>query len=110
MEYICGKSLVEDTGNKINYLERKRQQELLTLLERFFVGSMLLIFLFFSVVLCFVCLRYVSCVPNVASVGGLSISDCLSQKKKVQKDKQRSTKHTYKTKDLVTRTPPKNRG
>jgi hypothetical protein len=27
--------------------------------------------------------------------------------KKVQKDKQRSTKHTYKTKDLVTRTPRK---
>ena len=26
---------------------------------------------------------------------------------KVQKDKQRSTKHTYKTKDRVTRTPPK---
>ena len=25
---------------------------------------------------------------------------------KVQKDKQRSTKHTYKTKDRVTRTPP----
>ena len=29
------------------------------------------------------------------------------QKKRVQKDKQRSTKHTYKTKDRVTRTPPK---
>ena len=29
--------------------------------------------------------------------------------KKVQKDKQRSTKHTYKSKDRVTRTP-KNRG
>ena len=27
------------------------------------------------------------------------------QKEKVQKDKQRSTKHTYKTKDRVTRTP-----
>jgi hypothetical protein len=26
-------------------------------------------------------------------------------KEKIQKDKQRSTKHTYKTKDLVTRTP-----
>jgi hypothetical protein len=26
-------------------------------------------------------------------------------KEKVQKDEQRSTKHTYKTKDLVTRTP-----
>jgi hypothetical protein len=37
-----------------------------------FVGSMLLIFLFFSVILCFVCLHYVSCVPNVASV-----VDCL---------------------------------
>jgi hypothetical protein len=29
------------------------------------------------------------------------------QKKKVQKDKQRSTKHTYKTKDRVTRNPLK---
>jgi hypothetical protein len=28
-------------------------------------------------------------------------------KEKVQKDKQRSTKHTYKTKDRVTRTPLK---
>jgi hypothetical protein len=28
-------------------------------------------------------------------------------KEKVQKDKQRSRKHTYKTKDRVTRTPPK---
>jgi hypothetical protein len=24
VEYICGKNLVEDTGEKINYLERKR--------------------------------------------------------------------------------------
>jgi hypothetical protein len=31
-------------------------------------------------------------------------------KKKVQKDKQRSTKHTYKTKDRVTRTPVKTGG
>jgi len=30
--------------------------------------------------------------------------------KKVQKDKQRSTKHIYKTKDRVTRTPLKTRG
>jgi hypothetical protein len=29
-------------------------------------------------------------------------------KEKVQKDKQRSTKHAYKTKDRVTRTPLKN--
>jgi hypothetical protein len=29
------------------------------------------------------------------------------QKKKIQKAKQRSTKHTYKTKDRVTRTPQK---
>ena len=28
-------------------------------------------------------------------------------KEKIQKDKQRSTKHTYKTKDRVTRTPLK---
>jgi len=32
------------------------------------------------------------------------------QKKKVQKDKQRSTKHTHKSKDLVTRTPPNTGG
>jgi hypothetical protein len=32
------------------------------------------------------------------------------QKKKNQKDKQRSTKHTYKTKDRVTRTPLKTGG
>ena len=31
-------------------------------------------------------------------------------KERVQKDKQRSTKHTYKTKDRVTRTPPKTKG
>ena len=31
-------------------------------------------------------------------------------KEKVQKDKQRSIKHTYKTKDRVTRTPLKNWG
>jgi hypothetical protein len=31
-------------------------------------------------------------------------------KEKVQKDKQRSTKHTYKTKDRVTRTPVKKQG
>ena len=31
-------------------------------------------------------------------------------KEKVQKDKQRSTKHTHKTKDLVTRTPLKTGG
>jgi len=31
-------------------------------------------------------------------------------KEKVQKDKQRSTKHTYKTKDRVTRTPLKTEG
>jgi hypothetical protein len=32
------------------------------------------------------------------------------KKKKVQKDKQRSTTHTYKTKDRVTRTPLKTGG
>jgi len=31
-------------------------------------------------------------------------------KEKVQKDKQRSTKHTHKTKDQVTRTPLKSGG
>ena len=31
-------------------------------------------------------------------------------KENVQKDKQRSTKHTYKTKDRVTRTPVKTEG
>jgi hypothetical protein len=24
VEYVCGKSVVDDTGEKINYLERKR--------------------------------------------------------------------------------------
>jgi len=32
------------------------------------------------------------------------------QKKKVQKDKQRSTKHTHKTKGKISRTPLKNGG
>ena len=32
------------------------------------------------------------------------------QKKKVQKDKQRSTKHTHKTKDRITQTPLKTGG
>ena len=32
------------------------------------------------------------------------------QRKKVQKDKQRSTKHTHKTKDRVTQTPLKTGG
>jgi hypothetical protein len=31
-------------------------------------------------------------------------------KEKVQKDKQRSTNHTHKTKDRITRTPPKTEG
>jgi hypothetical protein len=40
------------------------------------VGSVLLIFLVFCVVFyCFVCLRPVSCVHNVASVSGLYILD-----------------------------------
>ena len=34
----------------------------------------------------------------------------MAKRKKVQKDKQRSTKHTYKTKDRVTRTPLKTGG
>jgi len=33
-----------------------------------------------------------------------------TQREKVQKDKRRSTKHTYKTKDRVTRTPLKSEG
>ena len=39
----------------------------------------------------------------------ISKNRCVTQwpKEKVQKDKQRSTKHTYKTKDRVTRTPLK---
>jgi hypothetical protein len=34
----------------------------------------------------------------------------MAKKKKVQKDKQRSTTHTYKTKDRETRTPLKTGG
>ena len=41
-----------------------------------FGGARVLIFLIFCVVLCFVCLRPVSCVPNVASFSVLSILDC----------------------------------
>jgi hypothetical protein len=38
----------------------------------------LLIFLVFCVVfLCFICLRYVSCLPNVVIISGLFILDCL---------------------------------
>ena len=37
-------------------------------------------------------------------------TDNTMAKRKVQKDKQRSTKHTYKTKDRVTRTPLKTGG
>jgi hypothetical protein len=40
----------------------------------FLVGSVLLISLVFCVVFFFYCLRPVSCVPNVASVSGLSIT------------------------------------
>jgi hypothetical protein len=42
------------------------------------VGSVLLIIFKFSVLCfwCFVCLRPVSCVPNVAGVSGLPILDC----------------------------------
>ena len=43
----------------------------------FLVGSVFVIFLTFCVMyLCFVCLRPVSCVSNVASGCGLSILDC----------------------------------
>ena len=41
---------------------------------RFLVGSVLLIFLVFCVVFLCVCLRPVFCIPNVASVSGLSSS------------------------------------
>jgi hypothetical protein len=37
-------------------------------------------------------------------------TDSTMAKKKVQKDKQRSTKHTHKTKDRATRTPLNTRG
>jgi hypothetical protein len=59
-----------------------KRQELLTNCEHlnsplFLVGFVLLIFLVFCVVfLCFICLRYVSCLPNVASISGLFILDC----------------------------------
>ena len=49
----------------------------LTQVPMVLVRSVLLIALVFYVVfLCFVCRRPVSCVPNVASVSGLSILDC----------------------------------
>ena len=73
-------------------------------------------------------LTLLSLAPNKAKVGidfgyqgqdtlgviGICIyqrrTDNTMAKKKVQKDKQRSTKHTYKTKDRVTGTPLKTGG
>ena len=40
------------------------------------MGFVLLIYLVFSVVFVFFCLRPVSCVPNLASFSGMSILDC----------------------------------
>ena len=60
-----------------------KKQELLIIREDsgftpcIFVGSVLLIILVLCVVFfCFVCLCPVSCVPDVATVSGLSIPDC----------------------------------
>ena len=59
------------------------RKEILTFREhqgspQILVGFVLLIFLVFYVVFfCFVSIRPVSCVPNVASFSGLSILDCL---------------------------------
>ena len=44
---------------------------------RFLMGPVFLIFLAFRVVVfCFVCLRHVSCVPNIVNFSGLSFFDC----------------------------------
>jgi len=58
------------------------RQELITIREYLgsvpvFGGFVLLTFLVFCVVLCFVCLHVLSCVFNVTSVSGLSILYCL---------------------------------
>jgi len=45
----------------------------------------------------------------VHDVGQLRTDNTMAKRKKTIKDKQRSTKHTHKTKDRVTRTPLKTR-
>ena len=57
-----------------------KRQTLFTYLEHMsshpVIGeSVLIVFLVFCVV-CFVCFRHVSCLPNVASVSGLTLLDC----------------------------------
>ena len=58
-----------------------KQQEVLTLCEHmgsppvFGEGCIAHLFSFLCCVICFACLRPVSCVTNVASVSGLSIAD-----------------------------------
>ena len=49
-------------------------------------------------------------IPKGQSESVYRRTDNTMAKRKVQKDKQRSTKHTYKTKDRVTRTPLKTEG
>jgi hypothetical protein len=41
-------------------------------------------------------------IPHVGSTGNIAQRQVFRPKEKVQKDKQRSTKHTHKTKDRVT--------
>ena len=60
-----------------------KKNSLLTLRERpsspaIFCGIQVAHLFIFHCYFVFFFLRYVCCVPNVASVGGLSISDCLS--------------------------------
>ena len=54
--------------------------------------------------------RYVNYKKSEGTKGAIRIRISKNRKQKVQKDKQRSTKHTYKTKDRVTRTPLKTGG
>jgi hypothetical protein len=51
--------------------------------------------------------KFVSDLRRMVFPGELQEQTTQWSKEKVQKDKQRSTKHTYKTKDRVTRTPLK---
>ena len=85
MYFCCFPNHRQDLVRNWQYEQQvsDKKQELLIIREDsgftpcIFVGSVLLIILVICVVFfCFVCLCPVSCVPDVATVSGLSIPDC----------------------------------
>jgi hypothetical protein len=64
--------------------------------------------MFFLLIMCFVSLKKSLKIPKGQSESVYRRRMTTQRpKEKVQKDKERSTRHTYKTKDRVTRTPLK---